>query len=164
MVLSMTNICTRTKQVKTIIICPGLQMLCVPFLPQKQDTIGSAFTISKGLARKCGRVEKYFRMYNLGDHKTSRRVWKLFRFMSWWKLLRHPHGQNLFHEVKLLKDQSICINIISRHKKKKRPRHTADAPLSALKLSKFSNFQCYWAGHTQHTHVIWTCNMILGKG
>lgn len=51
MVLSMTNICTRTKQVKTIFICPDLQMLCVPFLPQKQDTRGSAFTISKDLAR-----------------------------------------------------------------------------------------------------------------
>lgn len=66
--------------------------------------------------------------------------------------------------VKLLKDQSICINIISRHKKKKNPRHTTDAPLSALKLSRVSNLQCYWAGHAQHTHVIWTCTMVLGKG
>lgn len=50
-IVSMTNICTRTKQVKTILICSGRQMLCVPFLPQKQDTLGSAFTISEDLAR-----------------------------------------------------------------------------------------------------------------
>lgn len=58
MVLSMTNICTRTKQVKTIFVCPGLQMLCVPFLPQKQDTIGSVFTISKDLARNVEELKK----------------------------------------------------------------------------------------------------------
>lgn len=41
----------KNKAVKTIFTCPRLQMLCVPFLPQKQDNIGSAFTISKDLAR-----------------------------------------------------------------------------------------------------------------
>lgn len=70
------------------------------------------------LGQKCGTVEKYLRPYNLGDHKASRRAWELFGFMSWRKLFRHPHGQNIFHEVKLLKDQSICISIITRHPKK----------------------------------------------
>lgn len=116
--LSMTNICTRTKQVKTIFIWPDLQMLRVPFLPQKQDTNGSAFTISKD-SQKCGRVEKYLRLYNLGDHKTSRRVWKLFRFMSWCKSFRHPHSQNLFHKSNCLKIKVFVSTLSAGIKKKK---------------------------------------------